>query len=234
VITTAVRWYVRYRLSAADVRDLLAERRIDVSARTVLAWVHTFGPLLAAEGRRHARPVVPRWYADETCVRASGRWAYLYRAVDEAGQVVDVLLREQRDLASARAFFDQAVTRRGVRPQVVVTDKHAAYPRAVRRRSWRARHIRTGLHRTRGDTTKPIERSHVPIKDRLRPMRGFHSTASGQQLLEGIELAQAIRRGHVVVGKVQSSAGRCLSPHERAREAADTFLRLARALAGAA
>jgi transposase-like protein len=69
VITTAVRWYLRSRLSAADVRDLLAERRIDVSARTVLAWAHTFGPLLAAEGRRHARPVGSRWWADETSVR---------------------------------------------------------------------------------------------------------------------------------------------------------------------
>jgi IS6 family transposase len=77
VITTAVRWYFGYRLSAADVRDLLAERKIDVSARTILAWAHTFGPLLAAAGRRHARPVGIRWYCDETYVRVGGRWAYL-------------------------------------------------------------------------------------------------------------------------------------------------------------
>jgi IS6 family transposase len=113
VITTAVRRYFRFRLSAADVRDLPAERGIDVSARTVLAWAHTSGPLLAAEGRRHARPGGIRWYADETYVRVGGRWAYRYRAVDEQGQVVDVLLRAQRDLASARAFFDQAIARRG-------------------------------------------------------------------------------------------------------------------------
>jgi transposase-like protein len=170
------------------VRDLLAERQLDVSARTVLAWAHKFGPLLAAEGRRHARPVGSRWWTDETYVRVGGRWAYL----------------------------------------------HASYRRAVRRRAWRARHIRTGLHRARGETTKAIERSHVPIKDRLRPMRGLHSIASGQRLLEGIELAQAIRRGHVRASNGQGSAGRYLSLHERAREAADTFIRLARALAGAA
>jgi transposase-like protein len=73
VSTTAIRWYFRYRLSAADVRDLLAERRVDVSARTVLAWAHTFGPLLAADGRRQARPVGTRWYCDETYVRVAGR-----------------------------------------------------------------------------------------------------------------------------------------------------------------
>ena len=62
-----MRWYFRYRLSAADVRDLLAERHIDVSARTVLVWAHKFGPLLAAEGRRHARPIGSRWWADSLC-----------------------------------------------------------------------------------------------------------------------------------------------------------------------
>jgi transposase-like protein len=234
VITTAVRWYCRFRLSAADVRDLLSERHLDVSARTILAWVHKFGPLLAAEGRRHAQPVGTRRWADETYVRVGGRWAYLYRAVDEHGQVVDVLLREHRDLASARAFFDQAIARRGVRPKVVITDKHTSYRRAVRRRTRRARHIRTGLHRARGETTKAIERSHVPIKDRVRPMRGFRSIACGQRLLEGIELAQAIRRGHVLASTVQGSGGRNLPPHERAREAAATFLQIARALVCAA
>jgi transposase-like protein len=147
---------------------------------------------------------------------------------------VDVLLREHRDLASARAFFDQAIARRGARPKTVVTDKPASYRRAVHRRTWRARHIRTGLHRARGETTKSVERSHVPVKDRLRPMRGLHSIATGQQLLEGIELVQAIRRGHVRANRLHGSAGRSLPPHERAREAADTFLRLARASACAA
>jgi transposase-like protein len=82
-----------------------------------------------------------------TYVRVAGRWAYLYRAADEHGQVVDVLLRERRDLASARAIFEQAIAQRGVRPKVVIADEHAAYPRAVRGRTWRATHIRTGLHR---------------------------------------------------------------------------------------
>jgi len=225
VITTAVRWYFRYRLPAADVRDLLAERRIDVSARTVLAWAHSFGPLLAAAGRRHARPVGVRWYADETYVRVGGRWAYLYRAVDEAGQVVDVLLREQRDLASARAFFDQAISRRGLRPKVVVTDKHAAYRRAVRRR---ARHIRTGLHRARGETTKAVERSHVPIKDRLRPMRGLQSVATGQRLLEGIEAVRAIHGGRLGATDGAPAAHHVASV--RARRAVAVFHHLASTL----
>jgi IS6 family transposase len=122
VITTAVRWSFRDRRSAAAVRDRLAERHLDVSARTVLAWAHTFGPPLAAEGRRHARRVGTTWYADETSVRVAGRWACLYRALDEQGQVVDVRLREHRELESARTFFDQAIARswlRARRPDAV-------------------------------------------------------------------------------------------------------------------
>ena len=84
-----------------------------------------------------------------------------------------------------------------MQPKVVITDKHAAYPRALRRRTWRATHLRTGLHRARGETTKAIERSHGPIKDRLRAMRGVQSVATGQRLLEGIEAVQAIHRGHL-------------------------------------
>jgi transposase-like protein len=123
VITTAVRWSCRFRPSAADVRDLLAERGVDVTDRTVLAWVHPFGPLLAAEARRHARRIGTRWWVDETSVRVAGRWAHLYRAVDETGQVVGVLLREQRDLGSARAFFARAIARRTVRPREVIDER---------------------------------------------------------------------------------------------------------------
>ena len=153
-----MRWYCRFRLSLADVRDLLAERGIDVSPRTILTWVQKFGPLLAAAVRRAARPVGRRWYCDETYVRVAGAWAYLYRAVDEYGQVVDVLLRAQRDLASARAFFAQAIDGGALHPDHVVTDKHRAYVRAVRRHARRAVHTRTGLHRARGETTKAVER----------------------------------------------------------------------------
>ncbi len=107
----AVRWYFSYRLSAANVRNLLAERGLDVSRQTVADWAQKFGVLLAGAGRRHAKPLSRRWFVDETYVRIGKKWAYLYRAVDESGQVVDVLLREKRDLESAKAFFAQAIKR---------------------------------------------------------------------------------------------------------------------------
>jgi len=233
VIVTAVRWYLRFRLSAADVRDLLAERGVDVSARTILYWVQKFAPLLARAGRRAAIRPGARWWCDETYVRVGGTWAYLYRAIDERGQVVDVLLRRHRDLDSARAFFVLATYRRRATPEEVVTDKHPAYGRAIRDEVPGAVHIQSGLHRRCGPDTKPIERSHVPIKDRLRPMRGLQSIRTGQRTIEGVELARAVQRSHIMAPP-DAGAGGTTGAYARARTAATTFAWLADSLRVAA
>ncbi len=108
VIVTAVRWYLSYPLSARQVTELLGERGIVVWARTVLTCTQTFGPQLATAARRHRRRLGRRWYIDEVFLFRGAVKRYLYRAVDEHGQVVDVLLRERLDLASAQAFFRRA------------------------------------------------------------------------------------------------------------------------------
>ena len=105
----AVRWYLSHGVSAASVLELLAERGVDVSKKTVLRWVQTFGPLLADALRKHRRPLGTRWYTDEVFFfRGRDKW-YLRRAVDEHGQVVDVLFRGRRDTDSATAFFEHAL-----------------------------------------------------------------------------------------------------------------------------
>jgi IS6 family transposase len=105
VITLAVRWYLRYGLSYRDVEDLLAERGVEVDHVTVYRWVQRFTPLFAdaARPRRHATG--DRWFVDETYVKVAGQWRYLYRAVDQFGQVIDVFLSERRDTSAARRFF---------------------------------------------------------------------------------------------------------------------------------
>src|SRR5919202_4040447 len=120
VILTAVRWYLAYPLSSRQVLELLAERGIDVSHRTILDWVQAFGSRLADEVRRRRRPVGKHWFVDEVFLFRKGQKRYLYRAIDEDGVVVDVLLREHRDTASAEAFFRQASDRTGVIPGEVV------------------------------------------------------------------------------------------------------------------
>src|SRR5919108_380989 len=195
VILTAVRWYLAYPLSSRQILELLAERGIDVAHRTILDWVQAFGPQLAAEVRRRRRPVGRRWFVDEVFLFRKGQKRYLYRAIDEDGVVVDVLLREHRDTASAEAFFRQAIERTGVVPVVVVTDHHQPYIKAVATTCPGARHIRTGLHRARGETTKAVERSHVPTRDRLRNSRGLKRIETGQRFLDGYEAVRHVRRG---------------------------------------
>jgi putative transposase len=110
--------------------------------------------------------------------RGKDKW-YLYRAVDEHGQVVDVLLREHRDTASAEAFFEQALGRSGQTPSAIITDHNQPYVKAIQRTVPAAVHVRSGLHRANGVTTKPIERSHVPTRDRLRASRGLKTLRTG-------------------------------------------------------
>jgi len=214
----AVRWYCSLPLSAAQVVRLLAERHIDVTVRTVLNWVQTFGPQLATALRTHRRRVGRKWTVDEVFCFRGPQKLYLYRAVDEHGQVIDVLLRDRRDRQSAEAFFRQAVTRTKVMPQAVITDHHQPYVKAVATVIPFARHVRTGLHRRRGYTTQPVERSHVPTRDRLRGARGLRTVGTGQRFLESFEALHALRRGTVKLRTlVPSYRPSQASVHETAR-----------------
>ncbi|MHB8629095.1 MAG: IS6 family transposase [Aggregatilineales bacterium] len=112
------------------------------------------------------------WYVDETYVKIHGQLHYLYRAIDRAGNLVDTMLSATRDLAAAKAFFKQAVRTVGHKPERVTTDKHAAYPRAIRRILGRK-----VLHRTSQYLNNRIEQDHRALKQRYYPMRGFGSYA---------------------------------------------------------
>src|ERR1700710_852270 len=95
VITVAVRWYLRSGLSYRDVEELLAERGVTVGHVTVYRWVRRFIPEFVEAARPARRAPGDRWFVDETYVKVAGRWTYLYRGVDQHGQVVDVLLSAQ-------------------------------------------------------------------------------------------------------------------------------------------
>ncbi len=105
----AVRWYLRYGLSDRDLEELLAERGIEVDHVSVYRWVQRFTPLFVESARPFRHGPGDRWFVDETYVKDARRWRYLYRAVDQFGQVIDVRLSDQRNLAAAREFFRGAL-----------------------------------------------------------------------------------------------------------------------------
>ena len=113
VIVLAVRWYLRFGLSYRDLEELLAERGIDVDHVTLFRWVQRFTPLFIDAARPCRHTVGSRWFVDETYVKVAGVWRYVYRAVDQHGQVIDVLVSQRRDIAAARRFFTAAIDAHG-------------------------------------------------------------------------------------------------------------------------
>jgi transposase-like protein len=122
VIALAVRWYLRYRLSYADVAELLAERSVLVDPSTVFDRVREFAPLCEEIVRPFRRAVGSSWSADETYATVAGMPVYVYRAIDGQGQVVDVYVSARRAADDAAAFFRRAIEATGVVPDMVTTD----------------------------------------------------------------------------------------------------------------
>ena len=189
VITVAVRWYLRYGLSYRHVEELLTERGVEVDHVTVYRWVQRFTSLFADAARPLRHATGDRWFVDETYVKVAGRWRYMYRALDQYGQVIDVLLSEQRDTAAARRFFARAL-KYGPVPVEVTTDKAGPYLRVLDEL------VPTAAHVTEQYANNRAEADHARLKARLRSMRGLKQLRSAARIATGHALVQNLRRGH--------------------------------------
>jgi transposase-like protein len=190
VIVLAVRWYLRYGLSYRDVEELLAERGIEVDHVTIYRWVLRFTPLLAEAARPCRHAVGDRWQVDETYVKVAGRWRYVYRAIDQFGQVIDVFVSVRRNARAARRFFEQAIGTTKVRPVEVVSDHAPVYPAVLEEL------LPAAWHRTEQYANNRLECDHGRLKARLRPMRGLKQDRSARVVFAGHAFVQNLRRGH--------------------------------------
>jgi IS6 family transposase len=174
VIVLAVRWYLRFGLSYRDVEELLAERGIEVHHVTIDRWVQRFTPLLVEAARPWRHRVGDRWSVDETYVKVAGRWRYLYRAIDQSGQVIDVFVSPRRDGIAAWRFLKRAIGTTKILPGEVVTDlapTSLVVLDELLARAW---------HRPDRYANNRIEADHGRLKARLRPWLGSgRSTAPG-------------------------------------------------------
>jgi IS6 family transposase len=173
--------------------ELLAERGVTVDHVTIYRWVQRFTPLLidAARPCRHAPG--DRWFANETYVKVAGRWRYVYRAIDQFGQVIDVLVSEKRDMVATRRFFTRTLGQ-APPPAEVTTDRAQAYPRVLDEL------LPTACHITEPYANNPIESDHGRLKARLRPMRGLKQLRCTKVITTGHAFIQNIRRGHHELG----------------------------------
>jgi transposase-like protein len=190
VIVLAVRWYLRFGLSYRDLEELLIERGVEVDHVTIYRWVLRFTPLLADAARPCRHRVGDRWSVDETYVKVAGRWRYVYRAIDQFGQVIDVFVSPQRDTKAAQRFFERAIGTTRIAPTEVTTDQAPVYPAVLEEL------LPAALHRTDRYANNRIECDHGRLKARLRPMRGLNQDRSARVIIAGHALVQNLRRGH--------------------------------------
>lgn len=193
VIMLAVRLYLRYGLSYRDLEEMLAERGIEVDHVTLYRWVQRFTPLLVEAARPCRHVASSRGFVDETYVKVSGVGRYVYRAVDDDHQVVDVMVSKRRDITAARRFFIHAIAAQG-EPDVVVTDRAPSLANVI------ADLLPGALHNTDKYANNRIECDHGRLKARLRPMRALKTDRTARVLISGHAFIQNLRRGNYELG----------------------------------
>jgi putative transposase len=177
IISYAVWLYFRFNLSHRDIEDLLAQRDIIVSRESIRLWCNKFGPKFARRLRKKHRGFGDTFYLDEVFVKINGIQYYLWRAVDQDGDVVDVLLQKRRDGEAAKRFFARLLKSNGGIPRKIVTDKLRSYNVAHREL------VPDVLHDTSQYANNRAELSHQPTRVRERGMRKFRSVGQAQRFL---------------------------------------------------
>jgi putative transposase len=177
IIQQAIWLYLRFTLSLRDVEDLLAGRGITVSYESIRRWVIYFGPMIAADLRKRRPKPHTSWHLDEVYLKIDGRMAYLWRAVDAEGEILDVLVQSKRDKHAALKLMRKLLKKYGFVPDRLITDDLRSYGAA-------ARDLGIEKHHERGRwKNNRAENSHQPTRRRERKMQGFKSRGSAQRFL---------------------------------------------------
>ena len=177
IIQHAVWLYHRFNLSARDIEDLLAERGIAVSYESIRLWCIKFGPQYAKRLKRNQQGYGDTFFIDEVFAKIRGKQHYLWRAVDQDGEVIDVFLQTRRNAKAAKRFFECLLKAHGGEPRRMVTDKLGSYGVAHREL------LRDTIHDTSQYANNRAEVSHQPTRVRERDMRRFKSPRQAQRFL---------------------------------------------------
>ena len=175
IISHAVWLYYRFCLSFRDAEDLLAQRGVTVTYETIRQWCQRFGPVYARQLRRRRGRMGDTWHLDEVFVTIQGRQQYLWRAVDEDGDVLDILVQSHRNRRAAVRFFRKLLKTQGRIPRRLITDQLRSYAAACRTV------MPSVVHVTDQYANNRAEVSHQPTRQRERQMRRFTSAAHVQR-----------------------------------------------------
>jgi len=200
LIMMAVRWKIAHPLSYRAIEELMAERGTALDHSTVQKWVVYYAPKLEEEFRNRKKPVGKSWRMDETYIKVSGKWCYLYRAVDKEGKTIDFMLSELRDRAAALKFFKKAISSSGM-PEKINIDKSGSNTAALDKINtllfiygmW---HLLIEVRRVKY-LNNMVEQDHRGIKNVTKHMRGFKSFAAAESTIAGIELHRMLKKGQM-------------------------------------
>jgi putative transposase len=177
IIAHTVWLYHRFCLSLRDVEELLAERGIEVTYETIRQWSYKFGQSFAKSLRRRQGRLGDTWFMDEVFVKIGGELRYLWRAVDQDGDVLDILVQKHRDKRAAKRFFRKLLKGLRYAPRKMVTDKLRSYGAA------RKEVLPSVMHDQGKRMNNRAEVSHQPTRQRERQMRKFKSMRHAQRFL---------------------------------------------------
>jgi putative transposase len=184
------------------VEEMLVARGIVVSHETVRQWALKFGQTFANEIRRRLPCVGDKWHLDEVVIKIAGKTHWLWRAVDQHGVVLDVLVQSRRDAKAAKRLLRKLLKRQGRAPRVVITDKLASYPAAKK-------DLMPGVERRRHKgLNNRAENSHQPTRRRERQMKRFKSPGQAQRFLaahDPINNLFHLRRDHVTADQYRAA-----------------------------
>ena len=177
IISYAVWLYYRFNLSHRDIEDLLAERGITVSREAIRLWCIKFGAIYTRRLKRKHQGYGDTFFIDEVFVKINGKQHYLWKAVDQDGEVVDVYLQARRDGAAAKRFFKRLLRNHGGELRQIVTDKLRSYPVAHREV------LPETIHVTDRYANNRVEQSHEATRMRERGMRKIKSIRQAQRFV---------------------------------------------------
>ncbi|AQP54404.1 IS6 family transposase [Vagococcus penaei] len=187
IITVAVVYYLRYKLSYREVSKIMSDRGINVCHTTIYRWVQESSQIIYGLWKKRNQSVNDSWRMDETYIKIKGKWHYLYRAIDSSGLTLDTWLRKNRDKQAVYAFFKRLVKQFG-EPRVLVTDKAPSLRSAFNRLKLEGLFDRT-THRTSKYLNNIIEQDHRPVKKRHTLYQSIRTASS---TIKGIEAIHAL------------------------------------------
>ena len=177
VIKRVIWLYFRFNLSLREIEELMAERGVDVSYETIRRWIEHFGPAFAKRLKARSPNPSTVWHLDEVYTKINGKMVYLWRAVDDEGTVLDIVVQSRRNKKAALRLLRKLLKHNGVKPQLIVTDRLGSYRAALRDLNMR------NVHDVGGRKNNRAENSHLPIRRRERKSQKFRSMKAAQRQL---------------------------------------------------